>query len=70
MREIAQHKPGKWFLIVLLLSIIGMLYVVKYFDRGIVLFGWVTLPFFAGIIFVLVWLIAYLIYFFKFWPYR
>jgi hypothetical protein len=36
----------------------------------ILVFGWITMPLAAGIVFILVWLIAYLIYFFRFWPYR
>ena len=70
MREIFRHNPGRIFLIVLLLSVIGILCVPKYFFELHIFFGWLTPPFFAGIIFVLVWLVAYLIYFFKYWPFR
>lgn len=70
MREILKHTPGKIFLIVLLLSVIAMLWVTKYFFKIHIFFGWMTPPFLAGVIFILVWLIAYLIYFFRFWPYR
>ncbi|MCK4352943.1 hypothetical protein KAW65_05995 [candidate division WOR-3 bacterium] len=70
MREIIKHRPGKIFLFVLAISIIGMLYVTKYFTKPILFFGWMTLPFVCGVIFILIWLVAYLIYFFKYWPYR
>jgi hypothetical protein len=70
MREIAKHKPGRIFLIVLLLSIIGMLWVPRYFFEPRIYCGWLTLPFLVGIIFCLIWLVAYLIYFFRYWPYR
>jgi hypothetical protein len=70
MREIIKHTPGKIFLGVLFISIVGMLFVTRYFTNKILVFGWMTLPLFAGFVFVIVWLIAYLIYFFKFWPYK
>lgn len=70
MREIIRHTPGKIFLAVLFVSIAGMIFVARYFTSKILVFGWITLPLAAGLIFVFVWLVAYLIYFFKFWPYR
>jgi hypothetical protein len=70
MREIAKHKPGRIFLIILLLSIIGMLWVPRYFFEPRICFGWMTPPFLAGFIFCLIWLVAYLVYFFRYWPYR
>lgn len=70
MREIFRHNPGRVFLIVLLLSVIAMLWVPRYFFKLHILFGWMTPPFLAGIVFILIWLIVYLIYFFRFWPYR
>ena len=70
MREMFKHNSGRVFVGVLFLSVVGMLFVTRYFTRGIVVFGWITLPLLSGIIFVLVWLVAYLVYFFKFWPYR
>jgi len=70
VREMLKHTPGRIYLGVLFLSIVGMLFVTRYFTAKVVLFGWMTLPLFSGVVFVLVWLIAYLIYFFKFWPYR
>jgi len=65
-----KHMPGRIYLGVLFLSIVGMLYVTRFFTSKVVLFGWMTLPLFAGFVFVLVWLVAYLVYFFGFWPYR
>ena len=70
MREIMRHTPGKIFLSVLLLSVIIMLYIPKYFFQERLFFGWMTLPFLSGVLFLLVWLVAYLIYFFFYWPYR
>lgn len=77
MREILEHKPGKIYLIVLVLSIIILIAVIgagflstPEGEEPILIFGWITLPLAAGIVFVLVWLIAYLVYFFKYWPYR
>ncbi|AFG37380.1 hypothetical protein [Spirochaeta africana] len=77
MREIAGHWPGRIFLLVLLASIIGMAVVVAQGHTEtaegadpVLLFGWMTMPLVIGIVFVLVWLVAYLVYFFKFWPYR
>ncbi len=62
MREIFRHNPGRIFLVILLLSVISILWVPKYFFKPHIFFGWLPLPFLAGIIFVLVWLLAYLIY--------
>ena len=77
MIEAARHWPGRIFLLVLLLSIIG--FIVFLVTGGtdapaeggpVVLFGWMTMPLLSGLAFVLVWLVSYLIYYFGFWPYR
>lgn len=70
MREIIRHKPGKAYLVVLLLGIIGMLYMIRYFDRKILVFGILPLPFFAGICLLTILAVAHLIYAFKYWPYK
>lgn len=70
MREIFGHKPGKVFIIILFASIIIMLYIPCYFFEPTLYFGFITAPFLSGIILLAVWLVAYLIYFFLFWPYR
>ena len=70
MREILRPTPGRIFIGVLFLSVVGMLFVTRYFTEKILVFGWMTLPLFAGLVMVVVWLIAYMIYFFKYWPYR
>lgn len=70
MREIGRHWPGRIFLIVLLLALIGMFIAPKFFFKPVVVFGWMPLPYFVGVVFCLVWLVAYLVYFFRFWPYR
>ena len=77
MREILAHTPGKIYLLVLLLSVVIMAVVVGMgvLDTPadgvpILVFGWMTMPLVVGVVFVIVWLIAYLVYFLKFWPYR
>ena len=77
MREMIRHTAGRIYLIALLLSVVG--FIAFLFMGGteaastgepIVLFGWMTMPLVIGVVFVLFWLTAYLIYFFAFWPYR
>lgn len=70
MREIFRHTPGRIFLIVLLLSLIGILLVPRYFFEPRIFFGWLSFPYLVGLILVLIWLVAYIIYFFKYWPFR
>nr|HID60198.1 hypothetical protein [Desulfobacterales bacterium] len=70
MREIMNHRPGKIFLLVLLLATLSLLATTPFLTIPVVLVGWITLPFAAGIAFILVWLMAYLIYFFRYWPFR
>ena len=70
MREIFGHWPGRIFLLVLLLAVVGLLAVTPLFSRPVIIMGWISLPFAAGIVFLLVWLCAYLIYYFKYWPFR
>jgi hypothetical protein len=72
MREMLQHTPGKVFLLVLLGSIVGMLAAILsgVMERTVLVLGFITMPLLAGILFVLIWLVAYLVYFFKFWPFR
>ena len=77
MKEMTRHTAGRIYLILLLLSIVGFIVFLsaggtQAADNGvpILLFGWMTMPLVGGVLFVLFWLIAYLIYFFFFWPYR
>lgn len=77
MREIAGHLPGKIYLFLLLLSIIALaaaafMGVMEVPPGGepVLLFGWMTMPLVLGFAFVAFWLVAYVIYFFFFWPYR
>ncbi len=77
MKEMMRHGPGRIYLISLLLSIIVFIVllflgVTEVTEAGepIVLFGWMTMPLVIGVLFVIFWLVAYLIYFFFFWPYR
>ena len=77
MKEIMRHTAGRIYLLALLLSVIGfivalVLGVTEASESGepIVVFGWMTMHLFVGVLFVLFWLISYIIYFFFFWPYR
>jgi hypothetical protein len=77
MREMLEHTPGRIYLLVLLLSIVGVgvavgmgVLAIPEGGRPILLFGWITMPLAVGILFVLVWLAAYLVYFFRYWPFR
>lgn len=70
MREIIGHKAGRVFLIILFISLIVMLYIPHVFFDEFLFMGFITSPFLAGIVLLLIWLIAYLLYFFLFWPYR
>ncbi|NCC65601.1 MAG: hypothetical protein EOM15_13205 [Spirochaetia bacterium] len=77
MREILHHKAGRIYLIALLLSIVGFIVFLALggtaaSENGsaILVFGWITMPLFAGLVFVTFWLVSYLVYFFFFWPYR
>lgn len=77
MREIFHHTAGRIYLIALLLSIIGFIVFLALggtdaspSGEPVIIFGWMTMSLFAGMIFVLFWLVTYIIYFFFFWPYR
>jgi hypothetical protein len=47
-----------------------MLFAVRYYDRKILVFGVLPLPFFLGICFLTIWAVAHLLYAFRHWPYR
>ena len=77
MKEIVRHTAGRIYLIALLLSVIGFIVFLVMggtdataTGEPIIVFGWMTMPLFSGVIFTLFWLISYIIYFFFFWPYR
>ncbi len=72
MREMFAHTPGRLFLLFLLLAIIAMLLVIAFgvLEIKLLLFGFITMPLLVGAVFVLAVLAAYLVYFFKYWPYR
>ena len=77
MNEMTRHAAGRIYLIALLLSIVGFIVflVLGGTDAAetgepVVVFGWMTMHLFAGVLFVVFWLVAYIIYFFFFWPYR
>jgi len=72
MREIWNHRPGRVFLSVLALSVLAMFAAIAMglLERQVLVLGWMTMPLVAGVVFIAVWLVAYLVYFFRFWPYR
>lgn len=72
MREMFQHTAGRVYLLSLLLSVVGVIAAIAagVLETKILLFGFVTMPLLVGALFVIVWLVAYLVYFFGFWPYR
>ena len=77
MKEIMRHAAGRIYLLALLLSVIGFIAILVVgvtetpeSGEPIVIFGWMTMPFFVGVLFVLFRLVSYIIYFFFFWPYR
>ena len=70
MREILSHRPGRIFVLILALTVLGLFGITPLFSRPLMIMGWMSLPFAAGIVFVLIWLVAYLVYFFRYWPFR
>lgn len=72
MREMMSHRPGRIYLCFLLLTIVAVIVVIALgvLETNILLFGFVTMPLLVGVVFVLLWLVAYAIYFFKYWDYR
>ena len=72
MREMFSHTPGRIYLLFLLATIVAMITVIALgvLEIKILLFGFVTMPLLVGSVFVILWLVAYLIYFFKYWEYR
>jgi hypothetical protein len=70
MREVFSHRAGRFFLVVLVLTVLGLFAVTPLFSKPIMIMGWISLPFAAGIVFIVIWLCAYLIYFFRYWPFR
>jgi hypothetical protein len=77
MKEMTRHAAGRIYLIALLLSVVVFIaaLIMGVTDapadgEPVVLFGWMTMPLVIGVLFVIFWLVAYIIYFFFFWPYR
>ena len=70
MREILSHRAGRIFVLILALTVLGLFAITPLFSKPLMIMGWMSLPFAAGIVFVLIWLCAYLIYFFRYWPFR
>lgn len=77
MKEMTRHAAGRIYLVLLLLSVvvfIGSLVmgVTDTPESGdpIVVMGWMTMPLVVGVLSVAFWLVAYMVYFFFFWPYR
>jgi len=70
MREVLAHGPGKVFVAFLALGMIGLIAASWTFHKGIVVLGWLPLPFALGILFTALALTAVGVYMFRFWPYR
>ena len=77
MKEMTRHAAGRIYLISLLLSVVVFIAVLfmgitdaPEGGQPVVLFGWMTMPLVIGVLFVIFWLVAYIFYFFFFWPYR
>jgi hypothetical protein len=77
MKEMTRHWPGRIYLLLLLLSIVGYIAFLAVGGTDadangdpVIVFGWMTMPLFSGVVFVVFWLVTYLVYFFAFWPYR
>jgi hypothetical protein len=77
MKEMARHTAGRIYLLALVLSVVGfiVLLVLGVTDapeegEPTIVLGWMTMPLVLGVLFVLFWLVAYILYFFFFWPYR
>ena len=77
MKEMTRHAAGRIYLILLLLSVVVFIAslvmgVTDTPESGdpIVVMGWMTMPLVVGVLFVVFWLVAYMVYFFFFWPYR
>jgi len=71
MREILSHRPGKIFLVIVLGSWLLAHTAVQYlFEPDTMLFGWMTSPIIVGVALMIIWLVAFWIYIFKYWPYR
>lgn len=77
MREMMRHRPGRIYLLLLLLSVIGYIVFIAMGGMEVgadgepfIAFGWMTMTLFSGVVFTIFWLVAYIVYFFFFWPYR
>jgi len=70
MREVFAHGAGKAFVAFFAIALAGLLGAAWTFEKGIVVFGWMPLPFALGIGFVLLALAVCGVYLFRFWPYR
>lgn len=72
-----RHTAGRIYLISILLSIVVFIAFLAMGGTTVgedgvptLVFGWMTMQLFAGLLFVAFWLVTYIIYFFFFWPYR
>lgn len=70
MRECFKHTAGKVFILILVISILGMLIAPIFFTSCVMVFGIIPLPFFVGLVMIVIWFIAYVIYFKKYWYFR
>ena len=70
MREMPKHTSGKIFLAVMFLSLFFLIFVAPFLFTGRLFFGWMSEPFFYGLIVTIIWGVALSIYSFRYWPYR
>jgi len=71
MREVWSHWPGRIFLVVVLgYWIFAHTALQFFFGPETVLFGWMPSPIAVGLSIFAVWLVAFVIYLSRYWPYR
>ena len=70
MRESMRHGPGRVFLALLIATVAVVFAAPLVFRDAEPLFGFVPLPFAAGLIIIVVLLPSYLVYFKRYWPFR
>lgn len=71
MREVISHWPGRALLALMALATLGLLSGAWLFQgNDYFVFGWMPLPFAAGLAYTGVLLAAVWAYMFRFWPYR
>jgi len=70
VREIPTHTAGKIFLAVMFISLFLLTFVAPFLYTDQLYLGWMSGPFFYGIIVTVIWGVALYVYSFYYWPYR